>query len=212
MSDSPHAEEPRWLTPEEREAWLFISSIIFNLTRRLENQLQREADLSYVEYMVLAMLSESPELSLTMTELALTTNTLPARLSRVVARLEKDSLVERSMQGLKGFSRWLPAMWLKFADKSLTISMNSRCTTSPILAPAYWETLLRSLYQSIVFAAARTQSRPVLRRTGSPRSSRTLNIGCARLAHTAGGPNSRSRLACSAYTHTEPAHTMDWSG
>lgn len=79
------------------EAWLFISSIIFNLTRRLENQLQREADLSYVEYMVLAMLSESPELSLTMTELALTTNTLPARLSRVVARLEKDSLVERSI-------------------------------------------------------------------------------------------------------------------
>ena len=97
MSDSPHAEEPRWLNPEEREAWLFISSIIFNLTRRLENQLQREADLSYVEYMVLAMLSESPELSLTMTELALTTNTLPARLSRVVARLEKDSLVERSI-------------------------------------------------------------------------------------------------------------------
>ena len=97
MSDSPHAEEPRWLTPEEREAWLFISSIIFNLTRRLENQLQREADLSYVEYMVLAMLSESPELSLTLTELALTTNTLPARLSRVVARLEKDSLVERSI-------------------------------------------------------------------------------------------------------------------
>ena len=90
MSDSPHAEEPRWLNPEEREAWLFISSIIFNLTRRLENQLQREADLSYVEYMVLAMLSESPELSLTMTELALTTNTLPARLSRVVARLEKE--------------------------------------------------------------------------------------------------------------------------
>ena len=43
------------------------------------------------------MLSESPELSLTMTELALTTNTLPARLSRVVARLEKDSLVERSI-------------------------------------------------------------------------------------------------------------------
>ena len=153
MSDSPHAEEPRWLTPEEREAWLFISSIIFNLTRRLENQLQREADLSYVEYMVLAMLSESPELSLTMTELALTTNTLPARLSRVVARLEKDSLVERSI------SR---------EDRRVSISMNSRCTTSPILAPAYWETLLRSLYQSIVFAAARTQSRPVLRRTGSP--------------------------------------------
>lgn len=101
MSDSSNlisaADETRWLTPEEREAWLFISSIIFNLTRRLENQLQRDAGISYVEYMVLAMLSESSEHSLTMTELALVTNTLPARLSRVVARLEKEDLVERSI-------------------------------------------------------------------------------------------------------------------
>ena len=35
--------------------------------------------------------------SLTMTELAITTNTLPARLSRVVARLEKDGYVRRSL-------------------------------------------------------------------------------------------------------------------
>lgn len=90
-------ESPRWLSAEEREGWLFISSIIFNLTRRLENQLQSEAGISFVEYMVLAMLSESDDLSLTMTELAITTNTLPARLSRVVARLEKDGYVRRSL-------------------------------------------------------------------------------------------------------------------
>ena len=84
-------EPPRWLSAEEREGWLFISSIIFNLTRRLENQLQNEAGISFVEYMVLAMLSESDDLSLTMTELAITTNTLPARLSRVVARLERTA-------------------------------------------------------------------------------------------------------------------------
>lgn len=86
-----------WLSPEERESWLFISSIIFNLTRRLENQLQNDAGISFVEYMVLAMLSESDDHSLTMTELAITTNTLPARLSRVVARLEKDGYVRRSL-------------------------------------------------------------------------------------------------------------------
>ena len=70
---------------------------IFNLTRKLENQLQTEAGISFVEYMVLAMLSESKDNSLTMTELAITTNTLPARLSRVVARLEKDGYVRRSL-------------------------------------------------------------------------------------------------------------------
>ena len=91
--NTAHSESIQWLSPQEREGWLFISSIIFSLTRKLENQLQSEAGISFVEYMVLAMLSESKDHSLTMTELAVTTNTLPARLSRVVARLEKDGYV-----------------------------------------------------------------------------------------------------------------------
>ena len=94
--NTAHSESIQWLSPQEREGWLFISSIIFSLTRKLENQLQSEAGISFVEYMVLAMLSESKDHSLTMTELAVTTNTLPARLSRVVARLEKDGYVRRS--------------------------------------------------------------------------------------------------------------------
>ena len=89
--NTAHSESIQWLSPQEREGWLFISSIIFSLTRKLENQLQSEAGISFVEYMVLAMLSESKDHSLTMTELAVTTNTLPARLSRVVARLETVS-------------------------------------------------------------------------------------------------------------------------
>ena len=95
--NTAHSESIQWLSPQEREGWLFISSIIFSLTRKLENQLQSEAGISFVEYMVLAMLSESKDHSLTMTELAVTTNTLPARLSRVVARLEKDGYVRRSL-------------------------------------------------------------------------------------------------------------------
>lgn len=95
--DLPEKAEPKWLNEEEREGWLFISSIIFNLTRQLDNQLQQDADLSYVEYMVLVGLSESEDHELTMTQLALVTNTLPARLSRVVARLEKDGYVSRSL-------------------------------------------------------------------------------------------------------------------
>ena len=95
--DLPEKAEPKWLNEEEREGWLFISSIIFNLTRQLDNQLQQDADLSYVEYMVLVGLSESEDHELTMTHLALVTTTLPARLSRVVARLEKDGYVSRSL-------------------------------------------------------------------------------------------------------------------
>lgn len=93
---APQTSDPRWLNDEEREAWLFISSLMFNLPGQLENQLQQDADLSFVEYMVLAMLSEAPRQKLTMTDLAKQTNTLLPRLSRVVTRLEKSGYVERS--------------------------------------------------------------------------------------------------------------------
>lgn len=86
-----------WLSEEEREGWLFLTSVFFSLPGQLENQLQRDSDLSFVEYMVLAMLSESPKHALTMTELARQTSTLLPRLSRVVSRLEKDGFVERSV-------------------------------------------------------------------------------------------------------------------
>ncbi|ORC15950.1 MULTISPECIES: MarR family winged helix-turn-helix transcriptional regulator [Rothia] len=101
MSDTtstpPAHTDARWLNEEEREAWLFISSMMFNLPGQLENQLNKDSGLSFVEYMVLAMLSESPEHMLTMTELARQTNTLLPRLSRVVTRLEKNSYVERTI-------------------------------------------------------------------------------------------------------------------
>lgn len=87
----------RWLTEEEREGWLFISSMMFKLPGQLETQLHKDSGLSFVEYMVLAMLSESEHHKLTMTELAHQTNTLLPRLSRVVTRLEKLGFVERSI-------------------------------------------------------------------------------------------------------------------
>lgn len=88
--------EPEWLTQEEREAWLCLSAIMFQLPGQLENQLQRDSNLGFVEYMVLAMLSEAPDQHLTMTELSSQTNTRLARLSRVVKRLEADSYVSRT--------------------------------------------------------------------------------------------------------------------
>lgn len=103
MSKQPDAEVNKpadntpWLTEDERDAWLFLSSVIFNLPGTLETQLERDSDLSFVEYMVLAMLSEAPEFRLTMTELARQTNTLLPRLSRVVTRLEKHEFVERTV-------------------------------------------------------------------------------------------------------------------
>ncbi|ALU38829.1 MarR family transcriptional regulator [Kocuria flava] len=86
----------RWLSPEEREAWLALVSIMFTLPGSIEAQLQAEADLSLAEYLVLAMLSEAPDRRRRMSELATVTNTSQSRLSRIVGRLERDGLVVRT--------------------------------------------------------------------------------------------------------------------
>ncbi|MFI7580831.1 MarR family winged helix-turn-helix transcriptional regulator [Kocuria sp. M1N1S27] len=88
--------ETRWLSPEEREAWLALVSIMFTLPGSIESQLQAEAELSLAEYLVLAMLSEAPDRRRRMSDLAAATNTSQSRLSRIVARLERDDLVVRT--------------------------------------------------------------------------------------------------------------------
>ncbi|MCT1917617.1 MarR family winged helix-turn-helix transcriptional regulator [Kocuria rhizophila] len=87
--------ETKWLSEDEREAWLALVSIMFRLPGRVENQLRTEEDMSLAEYLVLAMLSEAPQRQHKMSALATATNTSQSRLSRIVARMEQDGLVTR---------------------------------------------------------------------------------------------------------------------
>lgn len=61
----------------------------------LDSHLRREAKLTLTEYYVLAMLSHHPGQRLQTKRLAVRTNTTLSRLSRVITRLESESLVER---------------------------------------------------------------------------------------------------------------------
>jgi len=89
------AVQPRWLSPEEREAWLGLIGVVELLPGALDAQLQRDAGLSHFEYMVLAMLSEAPDHTLRMTTLAVQTNSTLPRLSHVVTRLVNRGFAER---------------------------------------------------------------------------------------------------------------------
>ena len=80
--------EPEWLSAQERAAWLSLVGVMVKLPAALDAQLQRDSDMSYIEYMVLAMLSEQPERRLRMSELAATINSSLSRLSNVAKRLE----------------------------------------------------------------------------------------------------------------------------
>ncbi len=89
-------EGPAWLNVEERAMWLGITGVLLRLPAALDAQLQQDAQLSYFEYLLLAMLSEQPSRTLQMSELASITHASLSRLSHVVRRLEQRGLVTRS--------------------------------------------------------------------------------------------------------------------
>ncbi|MEV6306883.1 MarR family transcriptional regulator [Actinoplanes sp. NPDC051861] len=87
--------EPRWLTSEERAAWMALMSLFMRLPAALDTQLQRDAGISHFEYGILAGLSESPGRTLRMSTLAVLAEGSLARLSQAVGRLEKRGWVRR---------------------------------------------------------------------------------------------------------------------
>ncbi len=70
----------------------------------LDAQLQRDSDLTHFGYWVMAMLSERPERSLRMSDLAARAGASPSRVSHVVARLEKNGWVHRARSDRDGRS------------------------------------------------------------------------------------------------------------
>lgn len=93
--DDP-ATGPLWLTPRERRAWLALTGMVIKLPSSLDGQLQRDSGLTFFEYMVLAMLSESSSRALRMTQLSVLTGGSLSRLSHVAKRLESQGLIMRN--------------------------------------------------------------------------------------------------------------------
>lgn len=89
------AGDPRWLTIDERAAWLALLSTTTLLPGALDAPLQQLAKLSLFDYNVLAMLSEADDGALPMSELAARTSASLSRLSHVVKKLQARGLVGR---------------------------------------------------------------------------------------------------------------------
>jgi DNA-binding MarR family transcriptional regulator len=89
-------EDVQWLNSAENRAWVSLADLLFRLPSTLDSDLQRETNLSFYEYMVLAMLSETRNRTLGMGELAGLTSGSLSRLSHVVKRLEVAGFVTRT--------------------------------------------------------------------------------------------------------------------
>jgi DNA-binding MarR family transcriptional regulator len=91
MSDA----EPRWLDEAEMQAWLRLLRVVMLLPGALDRQLRQDAGLTHASYMVLACLSDAPDRSMRMSELARVTATSQSRLSHSVSALEQRGWVQR---------------------------------------------------------------------------------------------------------------------
>ena len=101
--ETPVGEQTdRWLTEGELTSWLSVVRLITRLPWAIDTQLQRDADLSMVEYMTMAMLAEAPERTLRMSDLAERTSSSLSRLSHLVKRLEARGLVRREADPTDG--------------------------------------------------------------------------------------------------------------
>jgi DNA-binding MarR family transcriptional regulator len=97
-----------WLSDEQQAAWRPIVALLQRLPAALDAQLQRDAGITHFDHLVLTALSEAPEHTLRMSELAAMASGSLSRLSHVVSRLEAKGWVRR--EACPGDGRFINAV------------------------------------------------------------------------------------------------------
>ena len=85
----------RWLTAEEQRCWRLLLNACQSLFGAVDAQLLKDSGLPHGYYEVLVHLSEAPDRSLRMSQLAAASTFSKSRLSHAVARLEERGWVTR---------------------------------------------------------------------------------------------------------------------
>ena len=95
-------DEPRWLTDDQQRTWRRFVEVLVKVPAALEGQLQRDAGLTHMGYLVLSALSEQEDRRLAISHLAKRASASLSRLSHVVARLETQGWVRRERDAEDG--------------------------------------------------------------------------------------------------------------
>ena len=86
---------PRWLSTGEQRTWRDAIEAWQWLLAAVDAQLQRDSGMPLAYYEILVRLSEAPDRSLRMTQLAEASSSSKSRVSHAVARLEERGWVRR---------------------------------------------------------------------------------------------------------------------
>ncbi len=85
----------RWLDEREQRAWRAWLRATTGLAAAVDRDLQTGADMPHAYYEILVRLSEAPDRTLRMSDLAAASSSSRSRLSHAVARLEEAGWVRR---------------------------------------------------------------------------------------------------------------------
>jgi DNA-binding MarR family transcriptional regulator len=110
---------PRWLSEEQALAWVALASMVVWLPQALDEQLEHDAGMTYVEYTVLSWLSMQPGRRARMSDVASLANVHASHLSRIAARLESRGWLARERDPLDGratLASLTDAGWRKVVD------------------------------------------------------------------------------------------------
>ncbi len=89
------ATQTPWLTAAEQQIWRSFLGGTIVLNERLDRDLRTAHGLSMPEYEILVRLSEAPDRSIRMAELAAAVSHSRSRVTHTIARLEREGLVFR---------------------------------------------------------------------------------------------------------------------
>lgn len=87
--------DARWLSAAEQRAWRDYMAATRMVESELERQMQRDSNMPMTYYEIMMSLSEAPDRTLRMSELAERSRFSRSRLSHAVARMEQAGWVER---------------------------------------------------------------------------------------------------------------------
>ncbi|HEY3754311.1 MAG TPA: MarR family transcriptional regulator [Pseudonocardiaceae bacterium] len=87
--------DARWLSTEQQRVWRNYMAATRMVESEIERQLQRDSGMPTTYYEIMVSLSEAPDRTLRMSELADRSRFSRSRLSHAVARMERAGWVER---------------------------------------------------------------------------------------------------------------------
>jgi DNA-binding MarR family transcriptional regulator len=87
--------DARWLSTEQQRVWRNYMAATRMVDSEIERQLQRDSGMPTTYYEIMVSLSEAPDRTLRMSELADRSRFSRSRLSHAVARMEQEGWIER---------------------------------------------------------------------------------------------------------------------